>query len=236
MVDSSVRFITLDGKASDAVYTVDERGPDRRGMVLLTGESGSVRVHNRRIIPESAIGKAIGIGISGKARIVCPKPKCYEVVSLSDHLAHCSVHGDFGLYMQGGTKAAAAPSAKAPKKPRKEPKMKDTAKDVAAPIVDLDEVAKHGELWTKKNDFDHASFDTRGFVLLADEPPRKLCFNTYNGRLSKRSRDPAKELGLAAFAANTNGHGSTVAVLALKSGLEAERTRLTKTGYKPYQQ
>ena len=107
----------------------------------------------------------------------------------------------------------------------------DTAVDTpTVGIVDLDEIKEYGlELWTKRQlNFDHVSMDVRAHVLLADDPVRKLCFNTYDGTLGKKKE--LKDLHLPEFQANNPVQGKKLWHV-LKGTLDEARQHLEKKSY-----
>lgn len=96
--------------------------------------------------------------------------------------------------------------------------------------IDLGEVKDFGlELWTKPQlNFDHVTMDVRAHVLLATNPLRKLCFNTYDGQLGKKKK--VENLHLEEFQANKSVPGKKLWHL-LKGTLEEARQHLQKKGY-----
>lgn len=96
--------------------------------------------------------------------------------------------------------------------------------------VNLDEIKEYGvELWTKPQlNFDHVTMDVRAHVLLADDPARKLCFNTYNGTLGKKKE--LKDLHLEEFQANKPVQDRKL-WHELKGSLDEARQHLEKKGY-----
>lgn len=99
-----------------------------------------------------------------------------------------------------------------------------------ASTVDLDKIKEFGtELWTKPQlPFDHVTMDVRAHVLLADDPVRKLCFNTYDGTLGKKKK--VEDLHLESFRDNKPVQGKRHWHL-LKGTLEEARQHLQKKGY-----
>jgi hypothetical protein len=101
-------------------------------------------------------------------------------------------------------------------------------------VVDFTTIAQYGELWTKQQlKFSDPRTDVQSHVLLADNPPRKLCFNTYNGALGKKKSKVENGFvaQLQAFKDNTTITPDGTSVYPLKVALEDARKRLTKTGY-----
>jgi hypothetical protein len=110
---------------------------------------------------------------------------------------------------------------KAPAEPKRAPAQ-----------VDLAEIGKHGELWSKGQiAFDHAKVDVQAHTLIKEEPLRKLTFNTYNGTLGKKSRDPVQELQLDRFVSNDSDNGKAIGYLVKGGDVEALRAELKKKGY-----
>ncbi len=97
--------------------------------------------------------------------------------------------------------------------------------------VDIDAIRPFGcELWCKPQlHFDHATFDVRAYVLLADDPARKLCFNTYNGKLG-RDKD-LSDLHLEDFKDAKQATGKKAWYL-LRDPLDTVRKSLEKSGYR----
>ena len=102
-------------------------------------------------------------------------------------------------------------------------------------LVDFAVVAQYGvEIWTKQQlKFSDPRTDVQSHVLLADEPPRKLCFNTYNGALGKKKTNTEEAFlaQLQAFKAGTPIAPSGTSVYPLKGVLDDARKRLEKAGY-----
>ena len=109
------------------------------------------------------------------------------------------------------------------------------SKTEAITTVDFAVVAQYGvELWTKQQlKFSDPRTDVQSHVLLADNPPRKLCFNTYNGALGKKKANTEEAFlaQLKAFKDNVAVTPSGASVYPLKGTLDDARKRLEKTGY-----
>lgn len=257
-IGAEVRYIEMAGTISKGIYLIDQERSDRKGHVSLKEKGGTrvVRVHYRRILPNSMDGKAVVIESQDKLWAMCPDDGAVIEVSPGDTTINCSkCSKTFSLYWMGVKPMAdtktkepkteqKAPKAEKAEKAAPKPKAEKAAKEPAAPrepkavkepiMVDTHALAKlkHCELWTKKNvKFDHERIDVQAHVLLfTGENPRKLCFNTYNGALGKK----ASELPIAAFTA-----GEPVEGTAAKketpwfpvSDLEKARTKLGKDGY-----
>jgi len=137
-------------------------------------------------------------------------PRCSE----QHHIAHddtkitCSKHGDFKLYRTkehvARVKKPATVSALPPSRPSvvKEPVIMETTA-VPSPVVsaapvdaaqqlDIKKLAKMGELYSKRNQFDYSHVSSYGLVFLRTDPDGtiyKFCVNTYNGSLGKKVED-----------------------------------------------
>lgn len=112
-----------------------------------------------------------------------------------------------------------------------EAQVTTTAVDaVVGTVVDLDDVKQHGvELWTKPQlNFDHAVMDVKAHALIADNPVRKLCFNTYDGTLGKKKK--MEDLHLDDFRDNARPEGKKLWHTP-KGTLDDVRQHLAKKGY-----
>lgn len=246
---SKVRVIKIDGIVSDDVYKIVEVDT-RKNLVTLEGTGGErFNSHRSRTLPLDSKGKAVAISTSGKYRGICPK--CRNLVDVSDNHIECDCSGQIVRYevVTHGTIAPVnAPHRKTQQTtlttPRKESTMSDTSdtietttdtSEATAPVkepfvVDLAEVKKYGELWSKdKVQFDHPTIDVKAFVLLADTPARKVCFNTYDGTLGKKAKNLAA-LKLENFRDHNPDDGKVVGYV-LKRTLDEERKKLEKDGY-----
>ena len=225
-----VRFVTLAGKPSPKTYLLDQAGPDRLGHIRLFGQDGDhQKVHRQRVIPEDSLDKAIGIGIGDRIRVVCPIESCTKAVTLEKQHAICPEHGTYEVLLQGAKPKDlinTKPKRQIKKKSRKELSVNERREPTK---LDLQKVLTYGELWSRKGDFDHPTIELRCYILLAENPPRKLVFNTYNGLLNKKSRDPIAELKLDAFQANDNVTCEKK-IISLEN-LDAERKAIVKKLY-----
>lgn len=198
MAEHRVRYLTLDHKPSLDEYVVMSK-PSIRGMVPMrnvrTGET--ITIQKRRILPLNTAGKAIAASHANKTTIACPIPQCIlELQILDTQTASCGEHGTFAIYPYNVDSLPPQSTNQQVSKPARKEKIMSNVQ------VDLEEIKKYGELWVRRSEFNHAAFDVRSYVLVADGPPRKLCFNTYNGSLGKRSKNFIEELRLAEFQNN----------------------------------
>lgn len=187
---------------------------DRKGHIILRLSSGikEVKVHFRRVLPLEVDGKAPVVESSDKYRAICPTcGRVKEIVPGEDKLICSSTCGEFKLHWLGakpmaeavkettGTEVAKTLTiAKSDNKPKAEKRVSKPARE---PVhVNFDELKVLGscQLWTKKNvKFDHVDVDVQAHALLfvgasgggncEGDQPRKLCFNTYDGVLGKKS-------------------------------------------------
>jgi hypothetical protein len=125
----------------------------------------------------------------------------------------------------------ATTKASKPKKPKKE------AKPIREPVkVDLAALAglQDCELWTKKGvKFDHPEVDVNAHVLVfsAGEASRKLCFNSYDGNLGKKS----PPLPIDEFLADKEVSGAKRPKPWFQvKDLEKTKTKLGKDGYEQH--
>lgn len=213
--DSRVRVLMLTGQVSSEVYLVSEPPQieegaqsngyvraDRKGHIYLRSENGSKqqKVHFRRVLPVEIDGKAPVIESNDKYKAVCPTCGRVFTVDPNDTTIDCADCGKTPVYWLGvkpmtstATKDNQTQDSKPSKDKEKTPSSKPTAKpEKAEPVkVDFEQLKSldNCELWTKSHvKFDHAEVDVKAHVLLYNgDEPRKLCFNTYDGALGKKS-------------------------------------------------
>ncbi len=236
-----VRVISPDGVVSSDTYEHNaECATDSKGRVMITdGNGNSIAVHKLRILPEDSFGKAVVIEKNNRQFGHCPK--CNKAVELDDNgefrCPECGVFDTIGDSIKPIRSKKTKPS-RPPKEEKpvtqSEPKVK-TKKSPA--VLDIEIVKTHGELWTKfQQKFDHAQIDLQSHILLNEEPLRKLCFNTYNGSLGKKSKEPEKELKLTHFKDNSpDEQGKSVGYVLKGETIESMRQKLDKDGYKRQQ-
>lgn len=197
-------IITLDGRVSKEVYTVqgDYDNPikaDRKGHIILLekGNNRELKVHARRVLPIIAQNRVIIIKTEDRYHGICPKcGDVFNVVSPTDKINCLKCEEEFLTYYTGekpmsDEEKVVAEGETTEVKAKKPPKEKKE-KIVREPIMlDFDAITSHEnlELWTKSSiEFDHAGIDVKAHVLIfTGDNPRKMCFNSYNGTLGKKS-------------------------------------------------
>ena len=230
---SEVRILKADGTISQEIYLVDTGKSDRKGQVTVRekGTHKILKVQFRRVLPINVYGKSAVIESGGKYKAICPQCVHIENVTPSDDNIVCPSHGDFQLFWIG-IKPMADMNEKKPAAKRLVVKKELVAKKAKpvrkAIIVNLDNIAKtkHCELWTKIVPFDHDKFDVQSHALIYTYTvPRKMCFNTYNGTLGKKS----EPLPIEEFTQDTPVAGKKLWYPV--ASLEKERNKLMKEGY-----
>ena len=239
------RIILMDGKVSKELFELIRPSDNKNRIVVESESNARLTIHKRRTLSVDSYGKAVAMQRGSVIKAVCPEcSKVYEVVD--DKIA-CTEHGEFETtsHDQKSQSVNMIRRSRPPKKDKKEnnpmvteatavnaPEAVNTPEAASTPIavVDLEEIKKHGvELWTKPQlHFDHAKMDVRAHVLLADDPIRKLCFNTYDGTLGKKK--VLKDLHLAEFQASTPVQGKKL-WHEPKGTLDDARQHLEKKGY-----
>jgi hypothetical protein len=227
-----VLLLTPDGCLTEQEYEIT-RPPDRKRLVGVRPISGGpdISVHELRMFPVNSKGKAIAIKHNGKFKAVCPH--CKKIREVSSDILECNCVVPFTPVLL--SEALPEPSQKklVTKEKTLETETEITTEEAAAgketaaqpiTLADLAAIKVYGELWEKPRvQFNHATMVVKAYTLLADEPARKMCFNTYDGSLGKKAK------GLETLCLDQFKDGTKCTLL--KKGLEAERTRLTKSGY-----
>lgn len=224
-----VRIIDCLGKPSTEEYKICSSRSDRKGQVLLEYDGSQIKVHYKRIIPLDSIDKAICMESGGKNLATCPCCGHFSELRSDDQQFSCPTHGNKSILWIG-----VKPIISKQQKPQKVKqtvdkviKRKGDRKGMKKASVNLDELAKLAdcELYTLKNvEFDHARVEVNSHTLLfTGENPRKLCFNTYNGNLGKKSAD----LPIADFIADRSENKRWYSV----KDLAKAREQLEKNGY-----
>ncbi len=152
-------------------------------------------VHKRRILPVDCVNKVIIITVSGKYTITCPISNCILEPLISNGSGVCPDHGTFDVYLHDSAQLPTSQSSVERVSIKREIQMQGVN-------VDLEALKQYGEIYVKKVAFNHSAYDVKTYLIVAHDPPRKICFNLYNGALGKKSKDPVAELGLEAFKAN----------------------------------
>ena len=207
------RIVGLSGVVSkEMVDLIDER-PDHKGLytVRVRGDNTVLQVHGKRLVNDDHdAGTALTIEAYGRHQTLCPD--CGEVSILTDSVdgPNCTTHGRYATSSFG------------------KPDMQSTDQNK---MIDISEIKKFGELWTKAGlGFDDPNIEAKAHALLAtcrDGIERKLCFNTYSGSFGKHSNG----LELEAFINGTLGRNGKQVGYAIKDSLNAERKRLESKHY-----
>jgi hypothetical protein len=171
----SVCILGLDGRIMNGYTIISIK---LHIATLRDKDNIEILVNINRLLPSEAAGKASVASISAlddKYNAVCPFCRYIKCVESTDTSTVFECHGELELFWIGRTVNKAKKS--------KVVKMKQEPS-----VVDFEELKKIGELWTKSQvRFDDPNTDVRAHVLiLLSDPPRKLCFNTYNGTLGKK--------------------------------------------------
>jgi hypothetical protein len=216
------------GEASSEIYEVV--GPaDRKNCIFVSAIDGinkgnQLRVHKERMLPEDSSGKTVAVAIGGKLKTACPT--CARLLNVDRNRAECPVHGKLQI--------TSHEHLNNPDNSSTVQQEKQMSKTDTITTVDFTVVAQYGELWTKQQlKFSDPRTDVQSHVLLADNPSRKLCFNTYNGALGKKKAN-TEEIFLSqlqAFKDGTAPEVSGLSIYSLKGTLDDARKRLEKTGY-----
>jgi hypothetical protein len=219
-----IRLLTSEGGVSDELFEIV--GPaDRKNCIYVSDSVGNqMRVHKERVLPPDALGKLVAVMHGNKLKTACPI--CSRTLPVEGNTAECPVHGKLQITShehlnQDNTSKAL-----------QENKMSKTE---TVTMVDFAVVAQYGvELWTKQQlKFSDPHTDVQSHVLLADNPARKLCFNTYNGALGKKKTN-TEDSFLAQLQAFKDGIAIEplgTSVYPLKGTLDDARKKLRKTGY-----
>jgi hypothetical protein len=220
-----VRLLTPEGGISSELYEVI--GPaDRKNCIYVSDcNSKQSRVHKERVLPIDSLGKLAAVKQGDKLKTACPI--CSRILTADGNTAECPVHGKLQI--------TSNEHFNNPDKVSTTQQEKQMSKTDTTTTVDFTVVVQYGvELWTKQQlKFSDPHTDVQSHVLIADEPPRKLCFNTYNGALGKKKSN-TEENFLAQLQAFKDGVAvipSGTSVYPLKGTLDDARKRLTKTGY-----
>ena len=229
-IGQKVRTVTPIGTVSEELFTINGPADNDNKIEVLTESNQKLKFPVRRLLPSNSLGKAWALLVSGKYSAVCPI--CHFKGPVEEGKLNCPTHGSFEVVTHECDQESVdmIKRAKVVSHPvRRQKVMTETNhQDVVPSIVDLEEVKKYGEVWMKPQlHFDMATIDVKAYVVLADGPPRKLCFNTYGGTLGKRRVNT--DLPLEAF--KTNTPTSLKSWHDLKGDLAIARDALRKKGY-----
>ena len=222
-----VKLLGIDGTISKNSYKIATEKSDRNGIVSLVDTMGKeVKVNFRRILPATTTAQACILEVGDKYKVVCPQCKYQDLVKHTDSTHTCSECGHAAecYWLTSKPISVATPQAIKKEKPMKavvEQKPLDFQS-----IVSIEGI----KLYTKKNvTFDHPKVDVKAHVIICTltEPPRKLCFNTYNGTLGKKQASES-QTGLPLNELMNGGENSKF--FSVKD-LAAEEKRLTRNGY-----
>ena len=221
-----VRLMTSEGGVSSELYEIV--GPaDRKNCIYVSDKDGKqLRVHKERLLPADALGKLVAVDHGGKLKVSCPV--CSRIIVAEKGFAECPVHGKLQITSHEHLNNPGDDTSATQQE-------KHMSKTDATTMVDFAVVATYGvELWTKQQlKFSDPRTDVQSHVLLADNPARKLCFNTYNGALGKKKSNTEETFlsQLQAFKDGVAVAPSGTSVYPLKGTLDDARKRLEKTGY-----
>jgi hypothetical protein len=207
----------------------EEQPDKDRTKLIDINTKEEIKIHPERVVDKDSINKAVVIKSAKKTIAICPKckyqgrpqqgkltcPDCgvFELVSnqpsnVLKEVKKTIPHKE-NPKMDETTTTPEAPLQEAEAKAEEQPKVKAKTKPKAkpktksAPVqVNFEKLKEYGHLYTKKQikfGFENAKTDVQAHSILAEGPLRKLSFNTYNGSLGKKSKDPAAELNLEAF-------------------------------------
>lgn len=225
-LDSECRIVSIDGVISDEVYFIKSK-PDAKNYVTLEpAGGGSFKIHKERIFGKDDFGKAVVLVIGKEPRPICPR--CKNPAKLNGELVDC-ICLDMGIEIRIANSVSIGTLDGEHTKG-----LTMTTEAVAAETSAIDiisQISHAGEVWVKTDvKFDHPNIDTKAFTILRSDPPRKMCFLTYNGFLSKKSNDIGR-LKLPHFIDHTpDDAGKRVGYL-LKGTVADEQARLQKGGY-----
>lgn len=215
---------------------------DRKGHIFLRQENSTKeqKVHFRRILPVDIDGKVPVIESGDKYRAVCSS--CGRVIDVhpGDDTINCPDCGEIPIHWLGvkpmadtttttekKTTKTKKPATKKPTAAKKEKTVREPIKVNFSELKGLDDC----ELWTKAHvKFDHPDVDVRAHALLFvdGENSRKLCFNTYDGALGKKSPPlPIDEFIKDGVVKTGKREKPWFAV----KDLEKTKTKLAKDGY-----
>ena len=159
-------------------FVMRDPKPDKKGLISLQlpNTEKVVRVHPSRIQNSESNPGSIAVQdcIAHDNSVLAACPTCHKVYSITDDATECPDHGPFDIVGKVDSKAPkTAPSKKKPE------------------LVDLDELASHGELWVKSGiKFDDKT-DVKTLCLIVGT--RFVTFNIYNSTYGKKGTRPPIE-------------------------------------------
>jgi hypothetical protein len=220
-----IRLLTPEGGVSEELFEIV--GPaDRKNCIYVRCGERQLRIHKERILPADSLGKIVAVRHGGKLKASCRI--CSRTLSVERNAAECPVHGRQLVTSNEQLNNPDESSATTQE-------TENMSKTDTTTMVDFTVVAQYGvELWTKQQlKFSDPRTDVQSHVLLADNPPRKLCFNTYNGALGKKKSNTEDNFvaQLQAFKDNTTVVPAGTSVYPLKGVLDDARKKLEKAGY-----
>lgn len=220
-VETKVKVIGLDGHTMPSVFKVSNIGGGYAD--LTSGTKILERVHIKRLLPadsEYAIVVDNGDGADGRKKGICPK--CGQLFPF-DVEFECPTDGQFEVKEIG--ELAVVTTKKEPVKAKE--KAAKVAKEAKVEKLDLSDLKKQGELWSKQAKFDHVQVEAKAytFIVQAGTAFRKFCFNTYNGALGKK----AQPINVKFIQQGKDGNGKVVGYAV--DDVAKERERLKKNGF-----
>lgn len=214
-----VAVLAPNGKISTNCRLVKLPDVNNRAIVEQSGKL--IEVHRTRILSPDVVEllskKALLLQTPTKSYGICPQ--CQSASIVSHGTIKCDTHGVFEVQD--------IPSLTKSGKLSKESKM--TTQPAAEPVAVEKDLVKQilemgFEVWMKSNvPFTDPNITLNAYVIVGDDPGRKLCFNTYNGSLGKKKTVEALEL-------EGFGKGPTQQSYAVADTAK-ERDKLAKKGY-----
>lgn len=226
VIGEKVRIIEIDGSTSTAIYEIDQERSDRKGLLKLKmlGTEIVKKIHHRRITSIDSINNALVLENNSRYYALCPTCGDQSEVTPEEESLTCLTCGKYN-FKWVNTK----PDSLIYKKKKTTTKMgiamqKRTKADIKA-LAKLENC----ELWVKIVPFDHERIDVRAYILLyTSDNPRKLCFNTYDGYLGKKS----KPIDTQSFLNNT--YEGKPPWFSIKEKIETAKQKMITQGYERY--
>ena len=228
MTEQQFRVVSPIFTIPEEIYQYVE-GPDNKNRITVACGPTVVKVHMDRLVSIDEPGRAVPFTSDGQPIAICPGCKTRLPVESRGDASIITCECPRGVTQLVTTTVAQRHFTGTKTIADKEKPVTDAT----IPTVDLEHIKSFGaELWCRdKINFDHATVEVAAYVLLAENPDRKLCFQTYDGRLGKKD-DAIKRLALEQFRDNELHPEKQKSVgHAVKHGLDKEREVLTKAGY-----